>query len=332
MAEGGPGNGQHFLLSPAARSLSLSQIARLSEDDAYRLFEGIRWCDTQGEPVCPRCQCAAVYRHGKRRIFTCKACLTQFSATSGTIFHSRKLAVRDILMAIAIFTNSAKGHSALQLSRDMNCQYKTAFVLAHKIREALGRGMEDVEVGGVVEVDGAYFGGYVKPANWRENRRDRRLLKNQNGKRRVVVVMRERGGRTLPFVVRHEAQSIKVLERRIRPGSIVHADEARSWDPLYYVGIDVKRINHEEAYSSDSACTNGAESFFSRIRRAEIGIHHHIAGPHLASYANEMAWREDARRIDNGTQFLLIALAATDHPPSAIWKGYWQRRRPRKKI
>ena len=78
-------------------------------------------------------------------------------------------------------------------------------------------------------MDTSYFGGYVKPANWRENRRDRRLLKNQNGKRRVVVVMRERGGRTLPFVVRHEAQSVKVLERRIRPGSIVHADEARSW-------------------------------------------------------------------------------------------------------
>lgn len=153
-----------------------------------------------------------------------------------------------------------------------------------------------------------------------------------NGKRRVVVVMRERGGRTLPFVVRHEAQSVKVLERRIRTGSVVHADEARSWDPLYYVSIDLKRINHEEAYSDDSACTNGAESFFSRIRRAEIGIHHHIAGPHLASYASEMAWREDARRIDNGTQFLLIALAASDHPPSAIWKGYWQRRRPRKKV
>ena len=61
----------------------------------------------------------------------------------------------------------------------------------------------------------------------------------------------------------------------------------------------MKQINHKEACSDDAVCTNGAEGFFSRIRRAEIGIHHHIAGPYLASYANEMAWREDARRIDN---------------------------------
>lgn len=305
---------------------SLSQIARLTDDQALKLFEGIRWCETQGDPVCPKCNCLAVYRHkGKRRIFSCKGCTAQFSATSGTIFHSRKLHVRDILLAIAIFTNGVKGYSALQLSRDLNCQYRTAFVLAHKLREALGKGMDEIEASGTIEVDGAYFGGHVKPANYWENRRDRRLAKNQNGKRRVVVIMRERGGRTLPFVVKHEAQSVTTLERRIRPGSTVHADEARSWDPLHYAGLNMKRINHQRAYSDEEACTNHAESFFSRIRRAEIGMHHHIAGPYLDAYAKEMAWREDARRIDNGTQFLLIALAAAGHEPSAIWKGYWQR-------
>lgn len=65
--------------------------------------------------------------------------------------------------------------------------------------------------------------------------------------------------------------------------------------------------------------------FLSPIWRAEIGMHHHIAGPYLEAYAKEMAWREDARRIDNGTQFLLMALAAASHEPSARWKGYWQR-------
>ncbi|MGU3659084.1 IS1595 family transposase [Methylobacterium fujisawaense] len=323
----GNGQGQHFLLSAAARRLSVAQVARLDDDEAYRLFCGIRWCTTQGEPVCPHCGCIAVYRHEKRRIFTCKACVKQFSVTSGTIFHSRKMPIRDLLVAIALFTNGAKGHSALHLARDLACQYKTAFVLAHKLREALGAETATREAIGTIEVDGAYFGGYVKPANWRENRRDRRLAKNQNGKRRVVIVMRERGGRTLPFVVKHEAQSVTVLEQRIRPGSVVHADEARSWDPLYYGGLDLKRINHEEAYSDGEACTNNAESFFSRIRRAEIGMHHHIAGPYLSDYAHEMAWREDSRRIDNGFQFLLIGYAALIHPPSPRWKGYWQRAR-----
>lgn len=68
-----------------------------------------------------------------------------------------------------------------------------------------------------------------------------------------------------------------------------------------------------------------AESFFSRIRRAEIGVHHRIAGPYLASYAMEMAWREDNRRVSNGEQFLLATGAALAHPVSRQWKGYWQR-------
>lgn len=323
--KGGKGDGQHFLLSAAARRLSVAQVARLDEEEAYRLFCGIRWCATEGDPVCPQCGCIAVYKHSKRKIFTCKACLKQFSVTSGTMFHARKMAIRDLLVAIAIFTNGAKGHSALHFARDLCCQYKTAFVLAHKLREALGAETATREAMGEVEIDGAYFGGYVKPANFRENRRDRRFTKNQNGKRRVVVVMRERGGRTLPFVVRHEVQSIPTLQQRIKPGSTVHADEARSWDALTYAGLGLMRINHQEAYSDGDACTNNAESFFSRIRRAEIGMHHHIAGPYLADYAHEMAWREDARRINNGEQFLLIGLAALIHPPSTRWKGYWQR-------
>jgi transposase-like protein len=318
--------GQHFLLSAAARSLSIARVARLSDEAAWELFCSIRWCDSEGEPVCPRCDCKAIYTYRARRIFCCQACRHQFSVTSGTIFASRKLSLRDYLLAILVVTNGAKGHAALQLSRDLDCSYKTAFVLAHKLREALGAEIKERDAAGVVEVDGAYFGGYVKPSNYVENRRDRRLAKNQSGKRGVVVVMRERGGRTLPFVVRHEAQSVPILEKRIRLESVIHADEAYGWDPLH-IRYKVKRINHQEAYSDDGASTNQAESFFSRIRRAEIGIHHHIAGPYLEAYAQEMAWREDTKRISNGEQFLLMTLAALSHPVSRLWKGYWQRAR-----
>jgi hypothetical protein len=86
-----------------------------------------------------------------------------------------------------------------------------------------------------------------------------------------------------------------------------------------------KRINHSECYSDGEACTNQAESFFSRLRRAEIGTHHHIAGPYLNSYADEMAWREDNRRISNGAQYLKVVGAALGHPVPRVWKGYWQR-------
>jgi transposase-like protein len=315
---------QHFLLSSAARSLSLAKVARMSEEEARDAFRLIRWSATNGEPVCPRCQCAAVYAYETRPLFKCKACSHQFSVTSGTIFASRKLPVRDYLMAIAIFVNGAKGHSALQLSRDLDVQYKTAFVLAHKLREAMASESAEDTLQGEVEVDGAYFGGHVRPANWKENRVDRRLAQHQTGKRGVVVVMRERNGATLPFVFRAEGEAIYTIANRVALGSTIYADEAASWDVLHQRYL-TKRINHQECYSDGEACTNQAESFFSRLRRAEFGIHHHISGRYLAAYASEMAWRENNRRVSNGEQYLMTTAASLAHPVSRQWKGYWQR-------
>lgn len=315
--------GQHFLLSAKARTLSLAKVMRMSDDEAFETFKAIRWASTEGAPFCPRCGCVRIYTLTDNRRFKCAACLHKFSVTSGTIFASRKLAIRDYLAAIAIFVNGAKGHSALQLSRDLDVQYKTAFVLTHKLREALAA-EQATSAAGEVEVDGAYFGGYVKPANERSNRRDRRLAMNQTGKRQVVVVMRERDGRTLPFIARTEAAGVATVAATVQPGSIIYADEASHWDALEARFL-TKRINHSEAYSTADACTNMAESFFSRIRRAEIGIHHHIAGPYIAAYASEMAWREDNRRVSNGEQFLAATAAALGHPVSRVWKGYWQR-------
>lgn len=83
--------------------------------------------------------------------------------------------------------------------------YKAAFVLLHKLREAMAEEMKGRVVGGEgeeVEIDGGYFGDYVKPANHKENRRDRRLAINQNGKRQRVVIVREREGHSVPAVFR----------------------------------------------------------------------------------------------------------------------------------
>jgi ISXO2-like transposase domain len=94
------------------------------------------------------------------------------------------------------------------------------------------------------------------------------------------VVMRQWRGPTVTAVVKHEAETVPIISRRVARGSIVHADEARVWDDLH-ASFEMKRINHREAYSKDGACTNQAESYIARLRRAEIGQHHHIAGPHL---------------------------------------------------
>jgi len=315
---------QHFLLSPEAKTLSLAKVLRMSDKAAETAFRAIRWPETKGEPICPECGSVESYDLKGRPVWKCKGCKKQFSITSGTIFHGRKLALRDILGAIAIFTNGAKGYSALQLSRDLGVSYNCAFVLCHKMREAIALARQEGALSGNVEVDGAYFGGYVKPANNRADRQDRRRKIHQSGKRQVVIVARETKGRTLTTVAKTEAEGVAFARENVAAGSVVHADEASHWDKLA-AAFPIKRVNHKRAYSENGANTNAAESFFSRLRRAEIGTHHHIAGKYLAAYASEMAWREDARRQSNGNQFTMIVSAAAVAPKSAAWCGYWQR-------
>ncbi|WP_158933236.1 IS1595 family transposase [Acidisphaera sp. S103] len=315
---------QHFLLTAKARTLSLKSIMRMTDDEAHDRFEQIRFADNGGAAFCPYCECTKVYTYRARKIWKCAACLRQFSVTSGTIFASRKLPIRDYLAAIAIFANAVKGISALQLGRDLDVQYKTAFVMAHKIREAIGTGRENIILDGTVEIDGAHFGGKIKQENMKADRKDRRLAAEQTGKRQSVVVARERNGQTFTIVTASESTAVPTIRAHVAPGSIVHADEAAGWDRLH-AHYEMRRINHSVAYSLDGACTNQAESFFSRMRRAEVGQHYHISGQYLAAYAGEMAWKEDNRRVANGTLHEMATGTALAHPVSRVWAGYWQR-------
>ncbi len=240
--------GQSFLLSAAARSLSLKAIYAEGEEAAYRRFCALRWPETDGVPVCPRCGCVDVYDLATRRRFKCVACHRQFSVTSGTIFASRKLSFVDLLAAVCLVVNASKWLSAVQLSRDLNVQHKTAFVLMHKLREAMAAETRNAMLSSEVEVDGAAFGGHVRPANAREDRVDRRLLRHRSGKRRVVVVLRQRGGRTLTRTFVREAEGIPFARERIAPGTIVSADEVAHWD-LLETSFEMRRINHSDAYS-----------------------------------------------------------------------------------
>jgi hypothetical protein len=121
--------------------------------------------------------------------------------------------------------------------------------------------------------------------------------------------MRERNGTTLPFVVKAEVDGVDVIAGRVAADTVIHADEASHWNRLH-AHFDTRCVNHSEAYGDGNACTNMAESFFSRLRRAEVGTYRHIAGPYLHGYANEMAWREDNHRISNGDQFTRMAACA----------------------
>ena len=316
---------QHFLLSAAARTLSLKAIYAGGEQKAHRRFCALRWPETDGAPVCTRCGCLEHYDLKARRRFKCAACHHQFSATSGTIFAAHKLSFVDLLGAICLFVNASKGLSAVQLSRDLDVQYKTAFVLMHKLREAMAHETAQARLAGEVEVDGAYFGGHVRPSNARKDRVDRRLLKNRSGKRRVVVVLRQRGGRTLTRSFLREAEGVDFANARVEPGSILSADEVAHWD-LLTAGFDLKRVNHSEAYSENGVNTNLVESYFSRLRRMIRGQHHAVSGKYLGAYATHAAWLEDHGKDSNGMLADRLIFDALTAPVSRAWSGYWQRR------
>ena len=223
---------QHFLLSAAARSLSAAKIMRMSDRGVENVFLRLRWPETDGKPVCPGCGCTVCYacrRPADCPRWRCKACRGDFSITSGTLFAWHKLPLRTYLLAVAAFCNEVKGKSMLALARDLDVQYKTAFVLAHKLREAIASSTKALRIGGegrTAEIDGACFGGHVRPENLAAGRIDRRLAENQSGKRKVVVVMREREGRTLAQVFPAEEAAVTdddgefaPAQARARPGT-----------------------------------------------------------------------------------------------------------------
>jgi transposase-like protein len=181
----------HFLLSAASRSLSLREVFGLSDERAFELPREIRW-GRNLDPVYP--SCGAVERHWflpSRRQWRCRACAPTFSVTSGTIFANHKLPLQVYFGAIALHTNAAKRISALQMSRDLDVQCKTAFVLMHKIRESPIAQRDETPLAGAVEMDGAYVGGSVRPANHHENRMHRRLGENQDPPDRFSTLGRQ---------------------------------------------------------------------------------------------------------------------------------------------
>jgi len=249
-----------------------------------------------------------------RKQWRCKCCKHTFSVTSGTIFNNRKLPLSTYLAAIAIYTNAVKGISALQLSRDLDVQYKTAFVMAHKLRESL---MDDepAQLDHEVEVDAAYVNGHVRPFN------------------RAVYVARERhevdgmgGYKTVTGVAKseNEASVLRFVNKYVRPGTEVSADENRAYNILHGK-FKMERVNHSEHYvGPNDESTNQAESFFSRFRRMQLGQVHKFGLLYLNRYANEAAYREDNRRKSNGETFFNIMERAAAKPVSRHFAGYWQ--------
>lgn len=264
------------------------------------MFRMMRWPETNGEPVCPRCAAQGAYVFATRAVFKCRTCAHQFTPTSGTFLAGRKLPLRDYLLALVLFVTASRGKSAIQWSHEVETNYRTAWRLGGLIRTAIWNYHQTLNLSGEVEVDGAFFGGHFVVANVRRPG-GKRFVKGNFVNRRVVVVARERRGKAITFCGLKESDALVWLRRHVEFGSTIIADEAHAWDGLKTMYAMI-RIRHKDFYSFKGQSTNLAESFHSRMRK-HLSTHGHISGKHMPIYAAEMAWRENTRRLTSRARF-----------------------------
>ena len=320
-----------FRLNGAAKTASFAWLRGLTEDTAREWFTAVRFRDNGGAPVCPACDGTRYYDIATRPgWWKCarKGCRKQFSATSGTVFHSRKLSYLKLVTLIFHFADRAKGTSACELSIKFETDYKTMWVNLMKLREAMSSSRDRTTLAGTVEMDAAYFGGKVRPKNEVEERRkvDRRRAEFQKGKRAVMVV-RQRDGDAILFASDDESAVVAstAVARLVRVDDDTRlvTNESPAYGDLEAFGTH-DTIDHSKRFTKDGVSTNQAESAFSRARRAEMGVYHHWSPTWLDRYAGEMSWRENRRRTGNMQQAEHIVALACALGQSRDLKGYWQ--------
>ena len=301
-----------------------------------------------------------------------KGCEKEFSATQGTAFHGHKLPVKKILKAIFLYITEMKGFAAFSLMRKVSMSYKAAWVLLSKIRESFFRNRDMSQLKGTVHADGAYFCGKRRDANQRgashkdktsgiqsavyvmhgaapsgRQRRAKNFLPGgkANAKRRlnrrVILVVRElslvkgEGAvKTRVTVVRKEQESevMPFILRYVEKEATIMTDE----NPAYNQSssnFNHKTVQHSKEYQTiDGVNNNQAESFNSRMRRAEYGIYHGFSNKYLMFYLCEFAWLEDHRRNTLRERFIQVAQNLTRSGRSLYFHGYWQGNHLKKEI
>ena len=326
--------GQHFLLSSASKDLSVIELSMKSDDECRDMFAKIRWSDTDGTPTCPYCGTVDNYWFlPSTKRYKCKSCKKSYSITTNTIFADRKMSFKQYLVAIFLFANKVKGSSMVELARTMKVNYKTIFLLSHKIRASIIDTQDEDQFDGVCEIDAVHTNMYIRPENNINDRIDRRKADKPN--KRAIVVTRLRADKDSDMVgaiktktditIGEKANDMEFIAlKNIKIGSEIHTDEADAFNPLHK-NFDRKVVNHSWEYSSQEGYNqNQAESFNSRFRRMVMGQHHHISTLYLSNYAAEVAYREDTRRFTNGYIFRDLLSRCLMTPSHNEWRGYHQ--------
>lgn len=221
----------------------------------------------------------------------CRGCRRQFSVTAGTIMHRTRLPLRYWFVAIYLMCQSKKGMSAHQLHRMLGVQYKTAWFLCHRIREAMGNDpFTGPTLFGIVEVDETMVGGRARGKDWMDNKH-------------WVAGAIERGGqvrlRRIPNVRKKTIREF--VDETISPDAqAIYTDELRS-----YIGIDTDTRRHETVrHSADEWVVgdvhiNSVEGVWSLFKRSIVGSFHKMSAKHMDRYLEELEWRFNNRGNPN---------------------------------
>ncbi len=265
-----------------------------TEDSCLDYLESMRW--PNGEIGCVHCgeigRISKITRtagkNKRTRLYQCLACKKQFSATSGTIFNDTHLPLTKWFMAIAMICEAKKGMSAKQLERHLGVNYRTAWHLCHRIREAMQDGGDFLT--GVVEADETY----LTP---KKPRKGKPYVKKE--KRDIVLGMIERGGRLRLIPIADAKREIiePVLEAHIAPDATLQTDG----HPTYKIISENKWvgkhrvIDHNRSYAWGDVHTNTIENAFSLLKRGIYGTFHKVSIKHLGRYCNEFSYRFNRR-------------------------------------
>jgi transposase-like protein len=238
-------------------------------------LEKVRWHD---EPNCPYCGSDNVARKAENtRIgrWNCRACRSSFNVLSGTIFEKTKVELQKWFLAVGLVVNAKKSLSSYQLGRDLELNQKTAWYMQQRIRAAMAAEQAPM-LQGIVEADETYVGG--KPRKGKRRDDDGPGAPRGRATRKTPVIGAvERGGSVVARVADDLTGKgiIRFLKNSVDPiGSLLITDEYKGYNAAksrYNHAV----INHSEAYADGDTHTNTIEGFWSLIKRAWYGSHHH---------------------------------------------------------